>query len=138
MAMRYVASKEAPGAIGPYSQAVRLPGGLVFCSGQIALDPATGSLVEGGVAAQTRQVLRNLSAVLREEGGDLDRIVKTTVYLTDMDDFAEMNRAYAEAFGAHRPARAAVEVSRLPRDVIVEIEAVAWLEEPREGRGRAS
>jgi 2-iminobutanoate/2-iminopropanoate deaminase len=131
MGIRFVHTEGAPAAIGPYAQAVRLPDGLVFCSGQIALDPGTGELVEGGAGPQTRRILRNLAAVLEEAGGSLASVVKTTVYLTDMEDFAEMNRAYAEAFGEHRPARAAVQVSRLPKDVIVEIEAVALVGEPR-------
>ncbi|GAB4367591.1 MAG: RidA family protein [Acidobacteriota bacterium] len=114
----------APAAIGPYSQAVRA-GGLVFCSGQIALDPATGAIVGGTAAAQARQVLANLAAVLEAAGSGLDRVLKTTVYLADMADFQDVNAVYAEAFGEHRPARAAVEVSRLPRDVLVEIEAIA-------------
>jgi 2-iminobutanoate/2-iminopropanoate deaminase len=130
MAIRLVETDRAPAAIGPYSQAVRLPGGLVFCSGQIALDPSTGQVAGEEVGAQTRQVLRNLAAVLEAAGSGLDRVLKTTVYLADMEDFSEMNRVYAEAFGPHRPARAAVEVSRLPKDVLVEIEAVAWAEGP--------
>ena len=133
MANRFVKTEAAPAAIGPYSQALRLPGGLVFCSGQIALDPATGQVVGEGVAEQTRQVLRNLAAVLEAAGGSLGTVVKTTVYLVDMNSFSEMNRVYAEAFGEHRPARAAVEVSRLPKDAVVEIEAVAWLEGEKEG-----
>ena len=124
--MRTVHTQDAPAAIGPYSQAV-VAGGLVFCSGQIAMDPSTGALVEGDVAAQTRQVLANLDAVLRAAGSSLDRVVKCTVYLTSMDDFSLMNMAYAEAFGATRPARAAVEVSRLPRGVDVEIDAIALI-----------
>jgi 2-iminobutanoate/2-iminopropanoate deaminase len=122
--MQTISTPAAPAAIGPYSQAV-VTGSLVFCSGQIALDPATGELIEGDVAAQTRQVLTNLEAVLREAGSDLGRVVKTTVFLRSMGDFAEVNAVYAEHFGAHRPARSTVEVSRLPRDVAVEIEAVA-------------
>jgi 2-iminobutanoate/2-iminopropanoate deaminase len=118
-----VSTPAAPAAIGPYAQAVT-SGGFVFCSGQIAIDPATGAVVEGDVVAQTRQVLLNLSAVLVAAGSDLSRVVKTTVFLADFNDFAAMNAVYAEAFGDWRPARATVEVSRLPRDVKVEIEAI--------------
>ncbi|MCB9682233.1 MAG: RidA family protein [Alphaproteobacteria bacterium] len=116
----------APAAIGPYSQAV-VAGGMVYCSGQIAIDPRTGALDDGDVAAQTRRVLSNLQAVLQAAGTDLGHVVKTTVFLKDMGDFAAMTAVYAEAFGAWRPARAAVEVARLPRDVRVEIDAVAAL-----------
>lgn len=123
--MKTVSTSDAPAAIGPYSQAV-VAQGLVFCSGQIALDPASGTLVGAGdVAAQTRQVLRNLRAVLEAAGSSMDRVVKCTVFLKSMDDFATMNAVYAEAFGDARPARAAVQVSRLPRDVDVEIDAIA-------------
>jgi len=114
----------APSPIGPYSQGIRA-GGFIFLSGQIALDPATGRVVDGDVAAQTHQVLRNLDAVLTAAGSSLDRVVKTTIFLKDLGDFAEVNRVYGEYLGAARPARATVEVSRLPRDVRVEIEAVA-------------
>ena len=122
--MRFVSTDAAPAAIGPYSQAV-VANGLVFCSGQIAIDPRTGTLLDGDVAAQTGLVLRNLAAVLEAAGSSLDQVVKTTVFLRSMDDFAAMNEVYAAAFGEHRPARAAVEAARLPRDVAVEIEAVA-------------
>ncbi len=119
-----IETDRAPAAIGPYSQAVRA-GGFLFCSGQIALDPETGAVVGTDAAAQARQVLANLEAVLEAAGSGLDRVVKTTVFLADMGDFQDVNAVYAEAFGSHRPARAAVEVSRLPKDVLVEIEAVA-------------
>jgi 2-iminobutanoate/2-iminopropanoate deaminase len=116
----------APGALGPYSQAI-VAGGLVYCAGQIPLDPTTGNLVSGGIAQQTEQVLKNLRAVLKSAGSDLDRAVKTTVFLKDMGDFAAMNEIYGrpEYFGATPPARSTVEVARLPRDVLVEIEVVA-------------
>jgi 2-iminobutanoate/2-iminopropanoate deaminase len=115
----------APAAIGPYSQAVKM-GDLVFCSGQIALDPKTGQLVGGGdVAAQTRQVLANLAAVLEAAGSRMSQVVKTTIYLADMGDFAVVNQVYGESFAAAPPARATVEVSRLPRDARVEIDAIA-------------
>jgi len=120
-----VATEGAPAAIGPYSQAIRA-GELVFCSGQIALDPASGELVGGGdVAAEARQVLANLTAVLKAAGVGPDRVVKTTIFLVDMGDFAVVNRVYAETFGAEPPARSTVEVRRLPRDARVEIEAIA-------------
>ena len=122
--MNAVSTPDAPAAIGPYSQAV-LHGGLVYCSGQIALDPATGAVVEGGVPEQTRQVLRNLGAVLAAAGSGPERVLKTTVYLRDMADFSAMNTVYAEFFGSARPARATVAVAGLPRDVRVEIDCVA-------------
>jgi len=124
--LKPVATPNAPAAIGPYSQAM-IAGDLVYCSGQIAIDPATGQLQNGSVAEQTRLVLSNLQAVLEAAGSGMDRVIKTGVFLRDMNDFAEMNAVYAEAFGAWRPARAAVEVSRLPKDVAVEIEAIALL-----------
>ena len=116
----------APKALGPYSQAI-VANGMVFCAGQIPLDPATGNLVSGGIAEQTHQVLRNLRAVLKAAGSDLDRSVKTTVFLKSMDSFVAMNDVYGrpEYFGANPPARSTVEVARLPRDVLVEIEVVA-------------
>lgn len=123
--MREIISTErAPQAIGPYSQAVRAAG-LVFASGQIPLDPATGQFVSGGVAEQTEQVLRNLSAVLEAAGTNLDSVVKTTVFLADMNDFAAMNEVYGRYFKENAPARATVEAARLPRDARVEIEAIA-------------
>ncbi len=121
-----VHSDGAPKAIGPYSQAIEADGWL-FLSGQIAIDPATGQVVEGGVEAQTERVIHNLQAVLEAAGGTLASVVKTTVYLKDLDDFARMNETYARFFKDHPPARATVEVSRLPRDVRVEIDAVARL-----------
>ena len=119
-----VHTDDAPGAIGPYSQAMKVDG-WVFCSGQIPIDPSTGEIVEGDVAAQTDQVLKNLSAVLKAAGGSLSSVVKTTVFLQDMGDFGGMNEVYARYFGDHRPARAAVAVRTLPKNVGVEIEAIA-------------
>jgi 2-iminobutanoate/2-iminopropanoate deaminase len=121
-----VQSDAAPKALGPYSQAI-VAGGMVYCAGQIPLDPRTGNLVEGGIAEQTHQVLKNLRAVLKAAGSDLDRAVKTTVFLKSMDSFVAMNEVYGrpEYFGANPPARSTVEVARLPRDVLVEIEVVA-------------
>ena len=119
-----VSTPDAPAAIGPYSQAMTA-GGMVFCSGQVALDPATGALVPGGVEEQTTQVLKNLEAVLKAGGAGFETVVKTTIFLADMDDFAKVNAIYGEAFGDSRPARATVQVSRLPLDVRVEIDAIA-------------
>ncbi len=122
--MRDVSTPDAPAAIGPYSQAVRA-GGLLFVSGQIALDPRTGSLVPGGIGGETRQVLNNLDAVLRAGGSGLDHVVKTTVYLADMADFQVMNDVYGSYFGAHAPARATIQAAGLPRGARVEIDAIA-------------
>ncbi len=121
-----IQSESAPKALGPYSQAI-VAGGMVYCAGQIPLDPATGNIVPGGVGEQTHQVLKNLRAVLKAAGSDLGRAVKTTVFLKNMNDFAAMNDVYgrSEYFGANPPARSTVEVARLPRDVRVEIEIVA-------------
>lgn len=124
MAKRVVTTDKAPGAIGPYSQAV-VGNGFVFVSGQIPFDPATGQVVPGGVTEQTKRVLENVKAVLEAAGASLSDVVKTNVYLTDMNTFADMNEVYASYFISDPPARAAVEVRRLPRDVMVEIEAVA-------------
>ena len=123
--MREIIKTEgAPAAIGPYSQAVRA-NGFIFASGQIPLDPKTGEFVAGGVAEQTEQVMRNLTAVLEAAGSGLNRIVKTTVFLADMNDFAAMNEIYGRYFTENPPARATVEAARLPRDARVEIEAIA-------------
>lgn len=119
-----VATKNAPQAIGPYSQAV-VANGFAFCSGQIPTDPETGEFVPGGIAEQTEQVLRNLSAVLEAAGSGLGLVVKTTVFLADMDDFAAMNEVYGRFFKEGPPARSTVEAARLPRGARVEIEAVA-------------
>ncbi len=121
--MEYIATKNAPSAIGPYSQAISL-GDMIFTSGQIGLKP-DGILVEGGVEAQTRQVLTNLTEVLKEAGSSLSKVVKTTIFLANMDDFAEVNRVYAEFFGEHKPARSTVAVKTLPLNVSIEIEAIA-------------
>jgi 2-iminobutanoate/2-iminopropanoate deaminase len=121
-----IATDRAPQAIGPYSQAVRA-GNLIFASGQIPIDPATGEFVAGGIAEQTDQVLRNLTAVFEAAGVGLNLVVKTTVFLLDMDDFTAMNEVYARFFGQQPPARATVQAARLPRDARVEIEAIAVL-----------
>ena len=123
-----VQTENAPQAIGPYSQAVKV-NGLVFASGQIPIDPGTGQFVEGGIEEQTRQVLKNLSAVLHAAGSGLDRVVKTTVFLADMQEFAAMNEVYGQFFAQEPPARATVEAARLPRDARVEIEAIALISE---------
>lgn len=119
-----VSTENAPGAIGPYSQAVKT-GNMVFCSGQIPIDPATGEFVSTDVAEQTEQVLKNLSAVLEAAGTSLNSVVKTTVFLADMNDFTAMNEVYAKYFSDNKPARATVQAARLPRDARVEIECIA-------------
>lgn len=124
MTLRIVETSGAPAAIGPYSQGV-IYGGLLFTAGQIAFDPDTMEIVGETVAEQTDRAFRNLEAVLREAGSSFQQVLKATVFLRDMDDFAEMNEVFARYFGDHRPARSAVQVARLPRDVAVEIELVA-------------
>jgi 2-iminobutanoate/2-iminopropanoate deaminase len=119
-----IKTDRAPQAIGPYSQAIR-SNGLVFASGQIPIDPHTGQFVSGGIEEQTEQVLKNLAAVLEAAGSGLNRVVKTTVFLVDMQEFAAMNEVYAKFFKDEPPARATVEAARLPRDARVEIEAIA-------------
>ena len=124
MPIDFVATPNAPRAIGPYSQATRA-GGLLFTAGQVGFDPATGELVDGGIAEQTERVLLNIRAILQASGLDMANVIKTTVFLVDMADFAAMNTAYARAFGDHRPARSTVAVAALPRGARVEIEAIA-------------
>ena len=123
-----VKTDRAPGAIGPYSQAIKA-GGFVFASGQIAIDPRTGQFVAGGVVEQTEQVLKNLSAVLEAAGSSLSHVVKTTVFLADMKEFTAMNEVYGKFFTGEHPARATVAAAGLPKDARVEIEAVALLAE---------
>jgi len=124
--MNYISTDKAPAAIGPYSQAVNI-GNMIYTSGQIPLN-AYGSLVEGDIAVQTRQVLKNLSEVLKEGGSSLNRVVKTTIFLANMEDFADVNKVYAEFFGTHKPARSTVAVKTLPLRVGIEIEAIALKE----------
>ncbi|MFN0138834.1 MAG: RidA family protein [Pyrinomonadaceae bacterium] len=121
-----ISTNNAPGAIGPYSQAIKA-GDLVFCSGQIPIDPLTGEFVSDLVAEQTEQVLKNLDAVLKAAGTSLDNVVKTTVFLADMNDFAEMNDVYGRYFSENKPARATVQAARLPRDAKVEIDCIALI-----------
>lgn len=127
--MKIVSSLLAPKAIGPYSQAIETTRArTLYCSGQIPLDPATGELVPGGIEAQTDRVLENLRAVLEAAGAGLQHVVKTTVFLVDLADFAKMNERYGQAFAHHPPARSTVQVAALPRGARVEIEAVAVIE----------
>jgi len=119
-----VATRKAPAAVGPYSQAIRV-GDFVFTAGQLAIDPATAELVEGGIEEQTRQVLRNIAAVLEEAGSSIDKVVKTTVFLKDMGDFKAMNEVYGEFFANEPPARSTVEVANLALGALVEIDAIA-------------
>ena len=124
---KIIATADAPQAIGPYSQAV-VSNGWAFLSGQIPIDPATGQIIEGGIAAQTERVIENLKSVLEAAGSSLEQVVKTTVYLKDMGEFAQMNEVYARYFANSPPARATVEAARLPRDVRVEIDCIASVE----------
>lgn len=124
MQLRRVETERAPAAIGPYSQAIAV-GGFVFTAGQLGLDPATGRLVGDDARSQAAQALRNIAAVLEAAGASLDAVVKTTIFLVDLNDFAAVNEVYAEHFGAHRPARSTVQVAALPAGGRVEIEAVA-------------
>lgn len=126
--MNIISSPNAPAAIGPYSQAIAVPVGgqtMIFCSGQVALDPKTGAMVEGDVTAQTRQVLANIEAVLAAAGATFAHVVKTTIFLADLGDFATVNAIYAERFPGNPPARSTVQAARLPRDAKVEIEVLA-------------
>ncbi len=122
--MKAISTTKAPGAIGPYSQAIQA-GDFVYTSGQLGLDPATGAFPEGGIKEQARQSLNNVKAILEEAGTSMSKVVKTTVFLANMDDFAEMNSIYAEFFTEPYPARSAVAVKTLPKNALVEIEVVA-------------
>lgn len=129
MSTTIVLSKDAPAPIGPYNQGVIASGKLLFTAGQVALDPRSGQVVPGDIKVQTRQVLRNLQAILEQGGASLRSVVKTTVFLKDMGEFGSMNEVYAEFFSTNPPARSTVEVARLPKDVSVEIEAIAVVSE---------
>src|SRR5437899_1704993 len=122
--LRVIQTEDAPKAIGPYSQAI-VSGDLIFCAGQVALDPKSGEIVSGDIREQTRRVLDNLAAVLDASGSSLSRVTKTTVFLTDFAEFGAMNEVYAERFGSHRPARSTVQISFLPRGARIEIECIA-------------
>lgn len=126
--LEVIHTDNAPKAIGPYSQAIRV-GSFIHTAGQVALDPATGQLVEGGIEAQTRQALQNLAHVLEAAGSSLRHVVKTTVFMKDLGEFAQMNTVYGEMFGEHRPARSTVQVAALPRGAAVEIECMAVMTE---------
>ena len=119
-----ISTPDAPAALGPYSQALRA-NGVIYCSGQVPLDPATGQLVDGGIEAQTRRVLANLRAVLRAAGSDFDRLLQTTVYLTDLSEFATVNAICAELYAGAKPTRSCVQVSALPRGAKIKIDAIA-------------
>jgi len=127
MAKKQIQTDQAPAAIGPYSQAIRA-GNLIFVSGQIPLNPKTGELVTGDIETQTKQVIANLRAILESAGATMNHVVRTTIFLKDMGNFTKVNAVYGEAFGAPFPARATVEVARLPRDVGVEIDAIAQVD----------
>jgi 2-iminobutanoate/2-iminopropanoate deaminase len=121
-----ISTDKAPAAIGPYSQAMK-NGNMIFCSGQVPLDPKTMVITGANAAEQTDQIFRNIAAVLDASGARLDQVVKTTVFLKNMGDFAAMNEVYAKSFGSHKPARSTIEVARLPKDALVEIECIAML-----------
>ncbi len=126
MKLQSISTDKAPAAIGPYSQAVKF-GNILFCSGQIPLDPSSGEIVAGDVSAQTEQVMSNIAAVLSVSGAGFDDVVKTTIYLVDMGDFASVNEVYGKCFQNHKPARSTVAVKALPRGALVEIEVIAAL-----------
>ncbi len=128
MSRQIIATDRAPAAIGPYSQAVKFKGEMLFTAGQIPLDPESGQIIGDNVAAQTERVLKNLSGILAAAGSSLEQVVKTTVFLKNMNDFADMNVVYGRFFSANPPARSTVEVSRLPKDVLVEIECLALVD----------
>ncbi|HMT10641.1 MAG TPA: RidA family protein [Ignavibacteria bacterium] len=130
MNKEHVYTKKAPEPIGPYSQAISIgweSQKMIYTSGQLAIDPANGNFMDGDIKAQTKQVLENLKALLESSGSGLDKVIKTTVFLRDMNEFTEMNEVYSEYFGNSKPARSTVEVARLPKDARVEIEAIAYI-----------
>ncbi len=124
-----ITTKKAPAAIGPYSQGIIAQGTLLFTAGQVAIDPAGGQVLQGDIKTQTRQVMTNLKAVVEQAGTTMEKVVKTTVFLKDINEFASMNEVYAEFFPVNPPARSTVEVARLPKDVKIEIEAIAIIEQ---------
>ena len=124
---KVISTQKAPKAIGPYSQAIKA-NGLIFVSGQVAIDPATQQVIEGDLAVQTERVMKNLSAILAAAGSRMDQVLRSTVFLKSMDDFAAMNAVYGKYFGSAPPARSTVEVARLPKDVLVEIDVIALAE----------
>jgi 2-iminobutanoate/2-iminopropanoate deaminase len=126
MGISYISTKKAPAAIGPYSQGI-IAGNLVFTSGQLPIDPYTGDLVNDDIKLATRTSLENVKSILEEAGTSIEKVIKVTVYVTNMDDFSKINEVYSEYFTEHKPARSLVEVSRLPKDGLIEIEAVATL-----------
>jgi 2-iminobutanoate/2-iminopropanoate deaminase len=128
MTLKKIFTPKAPAPIGPYSQGITVDGKLVYTAGQIAIDPVTNNLVEGDIKVQTRQVIKNLEAIVATAGGSLKSVFKTTVFLKDMNEFAQMNEVYGEYFSESSPARSTVQVARLPRDVKIEIEAIAFIE----------
>ena len=128
MSLQKVLTTDAPNPIGPYSQGIIVDGRFVYTAGQVAIDPATNQLIQGDIKIQTRQVLKNVEAILKAAGTSMNSVVKTTVFLKDFNDFAAMNEVYAEFFSGSAPARSTVEVARLPREMKVEIEAVAIIE----------
>ena len=128
MNIKKILTKQAPAPIGPYSQAILAEGKFIYTAGQGPMDPATGKIVEGDIKEQTRQVMKNLDAILRAGGASLSSVIKTTVFLKDMNEFAPMNDVYAEFLGTAAPARSTIEAARLPRDIRVEIEAIAIVE----------
>ena len=130
MPQTIILTKNAPDAIGPYSQAIVTPQGFVFTSGQIPIDPSTGNIVAGDIKVQTARVMENIKAILAASGSGMDRVVKTTVFLADMGEFAAMNEVYGSYFRSNPPARSTVQVSRLPKDVRIEIEAIGLVAEP--------
>jgi len=130
MEFRTVNTTLAPKAIGPYSQAIEVEG-MLYCSGQIPINPETGEMVPGGIAEQTKQVLKNLSQLLIVGGSNLNYVIKTTVFMTDLSQFDEVNKIYAQTFGAHKPARSTVQVAALPKGALIEIEAIAAILEAR-------
>ena len=128
MSIRKILTEKAPAPIGPYSQAILVDGKFLYTAGQGPMDPSTGKIVEGDIKKQTRQVMKNLEAILLAGGASLASVVKTTVFLKDMNEFASMNEVYAEFLGTAAPARSTIEAARLPRDIRVEIEAIALVE----------